>query len=259
MTAQDFEKTKSMKQLKILFLFFFVGLGTSSYAQWYKFYNFIGEDEDQVQPIWGWNLSLAFPFPLGEPMGFKMEENKWAYAIMATPLVNWESIYMDDKLTIGQDDDKTYYYSDTNSTRIYASKFLTYKSRHRYIKTGAQFFFLLNYNKFLLSFELQPNYMIGGNVKHKFSENGSRTSERIRYKDNPDFFHFRRFNVLTDLRLQYSWFVVSAGMEWLPMFKKDLGPHLTKTFFSFGLAIPPSMQYKKMETIQKLEKREFEM
>jgi hypothetical protein len=248
-----------MKQLKFLLVLFFISIAFSSNAQWYKFYNFIGDDADQMRPIWGWNLSVAFPFPLGEGLGHKMEENKWSYAFMATPIVNWETIYMDDELTIGKQNDKTYYYSDTNSTRIYESKFLTYKSRHRYIKAGAQFFLLVNYNKFLISLEIQPNYMIGGNVKHKFTEDGSRTTDRIRYKDDADYYNFRRFNVLSDLRLQYSWFVISAGMEWLPMFKKDLGPDITKTFFSFGIAIPPSMQYNKTEAIQKIEKREFDM
>lgn len=248
-----------MKFSKLILVLSFLFICTISHAQWYKFYNFIGEDADQMSPIWGWNLSVAFPFPLGEGLGHKMEENKWSYAIMTTPIVNWETIYMDDELTIGKSNGVSYYYSDTNSTRIYESQFLTYKSRHRYIKAGAQFFFLLNYNKFLLSLEVQPNYMIGGNVKHKFTENDKRTTDRIRYKDDPDYYNFRRFNVLSDLRLQYSWFVVSAGMEWLPMFKKDLGPDVTKTFFSFGIAIPASMQYNKTEAIQKIEKREFEM
>jgi hypothetical protein len=178
---------------------------------------------------------------------------------MTTPIVNWENIYMFDQLSIGTENGQTVYFPDTTSNRVYESRFLSYQSKHRYIKTGVEFFFLVNYNEFLISLELQPNYMFGGDVKQRFTVDDDRSRSRTRYRDDPDFYNFRRFNMLTDLRLQYGWVVVSAGLELLPMFRKDKGPDIQKTFFSIGLTIPPSWTYDTETAAEKLEKLEFEM
>ena len=136
---------------------------------------------------------------------------------------------------------------------------MSFQSKHRFIKTGAQFFFLLNRNEFLVSLELQPNFLIGGDVKQRYTQDGDRTQSRIRYKDDADFYNFRRFNLLTDLRIQYGWLVASAGIEALPMFREGLGPDLRKAFFSIGLTIPPSMQFEPTKALEKLDKLEFDM
>ena len=248
-----------MNYIKLVVAILLFGMSQNVDAQWYKYYHFIGDDAEQMAPIWGWNLSIDFPFPLGKGLGKKMEENKWSHAFMATPMVNWENIYMYDQLTIGKEAGITKYYSDDSPERTYESKFLSYQSRHRFIKTGAQFFYLLNYNEFLISFEIQPNYMIGGNVKHRFTEDDKRTTSNIRYKDDPDYFNLRRFNILSDLRIQYSYFVVSAGLELLPMFRDEKGPNIQKTFFSIGATLPPSMLYDRKKAVEKFEKMEFEM
>ena len=96
-------------------------------------------------------------------------------------------------------------------------------------------------------------------MKHRFTEDGKRTTSNIKYKDDPDYFNFRRFNVLSDLRIQYSYFVISAGMELLPMFRDGKGPDIQKTFFSIGATLPPSMLYDRENAVEQLEKIEFEM
>ncbi len=240
-------KICTMKKIQCLFLlaFLFANIGVVS-SQDYRYYFFDGDDSEQLNPIWGWNLPIEYDFRLDRTkLKHRYEKNKLLFSSFITPSLSYENIYMNDQLTIQMDSTGVAsYQTDDNPDRTYEKKFLSYQSKHRFVNIGAMLKGEVYFNSISIGVGIKPTYMIGGNVKLRYTEGDERQKTTIRYKDN-DYFNLNRFQMLGVVTLQVSYLKLNFGRELMPMFQENLGPSIFKNYVSFDFAMPLSRSAKK--------------
>jgi hypothetical protein len=180
-----------------------------------------GKDADLIAPSWGGQIQVFIPVPF--PV--KIKDTTRAYLVFQ-PAMKWDWYNFKKNLVIERQNGFTSFAEDPDINHNYSTKAFTTTS----MMQSSTFYMPVNlflWTKKLKGVLFAPGayaeYLVGGKFKRKFSDNGSPAYIKDKYKDNPDFFGFQRFQFGLCGHVSYKFITVYGLYSLTPLFKPGEG------------------------------------
>lgn len=204
---------------KIIALVCFTLMFSSLYSQIY-FGNFYGEDSDNI------NGRFNFEIPLGFPIPIKKFDNKTK--IIVSPRYTYAQSYFNDKWIFSTDGNSTTASLDTDPSHEYTQSLFTHQSKILTWSWEAWFGVEKTFGKTTLDLFYAPTYIQTGSFRRKFTQDNEVVKVKDKFKDKADYYNINRFQHKIYTSLSYYGIGLGAYVNLTPFFKSTLGPALNK-------------------------------
>lgn len=193
-----------------------------------------GDDADIFNSNWGAICNVGGPIPLS--LMFMKDTTLPKPFIVIYPSIRIEWLNFKDNFIVERRDGKTSFTPDSDITHVYKNGFLRTTSM---MKTTSFFlpiefwFWSKKRPNLILSPGLYVNVVLGGRFINKYTSSNTKEKEITKFKSNPDFFGFNRFQFGPCAQIHYRFISIYGSYSLLPVFKKDQGINITQ--YSLGI------------------------
>ena len=210
---------------RIIVIFCCLTLTQISYAQLH-IGNFIGEESDQVNGTWNYEIPLGFPINL----------KKWKdgdHKLRIYPSYTFSQTFLNDRWIFDSDGSSTNFMLDSDPNHEYKNSIFTYQSK---IRTWAWEPWIgieskLGIAEIHLSYA--PSYIQVGSFRRRYVEENEVVKVRDRFRDKADYYNIKRLQ--HRLKGSFSLYGVGVGgyINLTSFFKEETGIDLQK----FGVTL----------------------
>lgn len=183
--------------------------------------NFIGEDSDQVNGTWNYEVPIGFPIAL----------KKWKngdHKLQIYPAYTFSQTFLSDKWIFDSDGETTTFMLDPDINHEYKQSIFTHQSKIRMWAWETWLGFESKIGIAEFNFFYTPSFIQVGSFRRRYVEDNEVIKIRDRFRDKADFYNIRRWQ--HRLKASFSLYGIGVGgyLNLTSFFKESTGIDLQK-------------------------------
>lgn len=146
------------------------------------------------------------------------------------------------KLIPSSDGNELSFSQDNNPNNTYNNNLFSSASAFQISSISGRIIYSYRIKSFKLSAGIHGKYIIGGSFLRKFRSNGNKIKTKYKFKDDPEYYYFNRFQYGLLLGASYKWLTIYGSYNLSTLIEEGKGP--TLRMYHFGVFL--NFFWKKM-------------
>ncbi|WP_235297691.1 hypothetical protein [Portibacter marinus] len=188
--------------------------------------NFVGEDSDEVNGTWNYEIPLGFPITL-------KKWNNGKHKLRIFPAYTFSQTFLSDRWIFDSDGTTTTYMLDPDPAHEYRKSIFTHQSKIRMWAWESWLGFESQIGKAEIHLFYTPSYIQVGSFRRKYVEDNEVIKVRDRFRDKADFYNIKRLQHRLKGSITLYGIGVGGYVNLTSFFQEQTGIDLQK----FGLTI----------------------